>query len=742
MAVLFTLAVACSGVAQDVDDLPPWQRMDYGPALHWTYEVADENIAYKGIAVRLDPGDGGVSMGEAWMVYDHDTMRVAAAWSRAGDEPGFIDWKGVAFDGSHNTHPRIVGDVAFVHPVGPGWAEPGTGSFEDPRLRGRDGKPYGPLPRDWAQYLGRYAAGDRVVLEYSVGGTRILECPGLEPVGRGALGTAVSSPVFARTLDVAASAQDLLLRVAPTSVAAAVVGRDALELVEREGHHLLRIPAAATPVRLRLLVGALDPAELQAVARNARPPEGLGELTVGGTATWPEILETESRLRSDDGPFSVDGFAAPDGEANPWRSWLRFGGFDFLPGGDRVAIATWNGDVWEVQGIDGEARTLRWRRIAAGLFQPLGVVVVDGAVYVSCRDQIVVLEDVDGDGETDRYRCFNSDHQVTEHFHEFAMGLQTDADGNFYYAKSARHAKKALVPHHGTLLKVSADGSRTEIVANGFRAANGVCVNGDGSFFVTDQEGHWTPKNRINRVVPGGFYGNMMGYHDQASSADDAMEPPLCWITNGFDRSPGELVRVPEGCWGALGGQLLQISYGVGQIFAVLEDRVGGVDQGGMVALPLPPFPTGVMRGRFHPDSGHLYTCGLFGWSGARTEPGGFFRVRRGSKPLRLPLAMRARGTAIELDFAEPLLPEIAADPESYAIKTWSLERSGGYGSKHIDERARDVSEAFLSDDGRTVRLVIPDMAPTMGLEIRGNLDTLDEVGFRFKIHGTIHALR
>ena len=35
----------------------------------------------------------------------------------------------------------------------------------------------------------------------------------------------------------------------------------------------------------------------------------------------------------------------------------------------------------------------------------------------------------------------------------------------------------------------SADGRRTEILANGFRAANGVCLNPDGSFVVTDQEG-------------------------------------------------------------------------------------------------------------------------------------------------------------------------------------------------------------------------------------------------------------
>ena len=91
------------------------------------------------------------------------------------------------------------------------------------------------------------------------------------------------------------------------------------------------------------------------------------------------------------------------------------------------------------------------------------------------------------------------------------MGLQTDKEGNFYYAKSARHAKTALVPHHGTLIKVSSDGEKSKIIANGFRAANGVCLNPDGTFIVTDQEGHWNPKNRINYVKEGGFYGNMFG---------------------------------------------------------------------------------------------------------------------------------------------------------------------------------------------------------------------------------------
>ena len=104
------------------------------------------------------------------------------------------------------------------------------------------------------------------------------------------------------------------------------------------------------------------------------------------------------------------------------------------------------------------------------------------------------LHDLNDDEEIDYFECINNDHQVTEHFHEFAMGLQTDEAGNFYYAKSARHALKAVVPHHGTLLRVTPDGATTEILATGFRAANGVCLNPDGSFIVTDQGGTLEPE--------------------------------------------------------------------------------------------------------------------------------------------------------------------------------------------------------------------------------------------------------
>ncbi len=709
-----------------------WSAMDYGPSLMGTFEVGKDgkNIACKGIAVRLDSGPGGVSRGNRWVVYEHDTLRLAAAWSGKN----FIDWHGINFNGQHQVHPHLTGQVHVAVPTGPGWADPETGRFDDPRLLGRDGHYYGPLPRRSAQYKGLYSHGNQTVVTYTVGQTSILETPGHESDPEHKAG------IFTRTLRIGPGKQTLLARLAPSGTAAALVGGGPATLKEKDGYILLHVPPRTQPFTVKVLLSDGDRAALIRYAPKSPPPPALHALVKGGPKRWPTLLKTPVRRGPDAGAFAVDELVLP--EKNPWQCQLRLTGFDFLPGGERVAVCDWDGDVWLVSGLQEGSKELTWQRIASGLFQPLGLKVVSETIYVACRDQIVILRDLNGDGETDYYECFNSDHQVTEHFHEFAMGLQTDAAGNFYYAKSACHAKKAVVPHHGTLLRVSPDGSRTDIVATGFRAANGVCVNPDGTFFVTDQEGHWTPKNRINLVKEGGFYGNMLGYHNVTDASDGAMEQPLCWITNHFDRSPGELMWLDSPAWGPLKGSLLNFSYGMGKIFLVPHETVAGHVQGGMIELPLPVFPTGVMRGRLQPRTGHLYTCGTYAWAGNQQRPGGFFRVRLTGKPIHLPVGLSAWRNGISLTFPSKLDPKEAANVRNFLVSTWSLKRTASYGSPHVGEKDLTVSRTSLSKDGKTLFLHLPDLKPTWCMEIGYVLKSVEGQEVVGVIHNTLHALR
>ena len=518
-----------------------------------------------------------------------------------------------------------------------------------------------------------------------------------------------------------------------------------------EGNLRLEIPASDQARTITIYHAAdVDPAEANDLVGQWRAddqPLDLATKIQGGPTRWPEVLKTKAKLQETEGPFAVDVLDYP--ADNPWFCRMRLTGFDFFDGGAAAAVADWDGNVWLVEGLNlpesasspaGSTTTLTWKRIASGLFQPLGVKIVDGQIFVCCRDQICILHDLNGDGETDWYQNFNNDHQVTDHFHEFAMGLQRDEEGNFYYAKSARHALTALVPHHGTLLKVSPDGETTEILANGFRAANGVCLNPDGSFFVTDQEGHWNPKNRINWVRPGGFYGNMFGYHDVTDSSDSAMEQPLCWITNSFDRSPSELLWANTDRWGPLNNVLLNLSYGYGKVYVVPHEKKGDQLQGGMCELPIPQFPTGTMRGRFHPQDGQLYLCGMFAWAGTQHQDGGFYRLRYTGQPVHLPVGLNATDETLRISFSGEIDREVAEQIQNYSIKTWDLKRTANYGSKHYNTQDLKVSVAKVSADRRSVDLIVPGLQPTWCMEIRYNLRGSDGQPVNGMIHNTIHS--
>ncbi|MFN3192880.1 MAG: DUF6797 domain-containing protein [Aureliella sp.] len=691
------------------------------------------NYAYKGIAVRLDEGPGGITRGSQWVVYDHDTMQMHAAWEGSG----FIDYCCIQFDGQHNTHNRLVGRPILSNPVGPGWGQPLTGVFHDPRPVGRDGRPYGPLPREWYRFQGIYHHGLNTILSYRVGAAQILESPTRRiRDAQGELeGNSSRGPIIIeRRLSVGPAPHQLKLLVASQDINVAATQDAQAEIVEESGQLYLVIPARDQHVDLSVFVSESPIPD----ALIDEPALDLRGWTKGGPPRWGQIVETPIVTTFNE-EFSVDQLTLPS--SNPWNAQVRATGIDFLPDPNQAVVCTWDGDVWIVTGLKQDAGTLKWRRIATGLFQPLGIRMRGGEIFVTCRDQLVRLHDLNGDEEIDYYECFNSDHQVTEHFHEFAMGLQTDDAGNFYYAKSGRHAKRAVVPHHGTLLQVAADGSSTSVLATGFRAANGVCLNPDGTFFVTDQEGHWNPKNRINRVQKGGFYGNMYSFTEVLDPSDDAMDQPLCWITNAFDRSPAELLWVPKDKWGVFGGSLLNLSYGYGKVFLVPHEEVYGQLQGGMIQLPIPDAASGLIRGRFHPTRDELYACGMFSWAGSRQAPGCFYRIRYNHVPVHLPVQLSARTDALELKFSHTLDATSTENPAAFEIKTWDLRRTPNYGSKHFNEQTLDIAAVDLLDDAKTVVLTIPDLKPTWGMSITYELIGAKGRKFTGELHNSIYQL-
>lgn len=528
--------------------------------------------------------------------------------------------------------------------------------------------------------------------------------------------------------------------------------------LEVEGSRIvMRVPVHDQPLRVQLAVAACDNDKLAPLTTGLMTDREVAAIPTGpSNKRWGDPIVTKGTIGEDDGAFAVDTITIPFD--NPFGSRMRTGAFDFFSDG-RAAVSTWNGDVWLVSGIDDDLDKIEWRRFATGMFDPLGLRIVDDVVYVHGRDGLTRLIDSNDDGEADRYENFNNQVYITPAFHEFAFDLQTDAAGNFYFSKGAPvnpggRGFMKIVPHHGTVLKVSKDGSTIEAVATGLRAPNGIGVSPTGVLTSGDNEGTYMPRCRLNWIEKPGFYA---GVKDTAhrSPVPDQPDLPLCWMPMEVDNSSGGQVWVTGKGWKDLQDRLLHNSYGTCSTYLVLPERVNGQMQGGVVRLPA-NYSSSAMRGRFSPVDGQLYTIGLKGWQTSAAREGGFHRVRRTNKPLDLPIAIQTCDRGVYLTFSSPVDAELGADPESYSVEVWNYLYSQNYGSPELSvlepERKRErgkqnrdpltVKSAALSPDRRTVFLMIEGMRPVHQMKITWDLDTADGRPLRGELHNTIHSLQ
>jgi len=452
--------------------------------------------------------------------------------------------------------------------------------------------------------------------------------------------------------------------------------------------------------------------------------ESLREFTKGGPAQWPQVLETQGVLgKSVAGwPYVVDTLTLPFD--NPWKSLIFIGGHDFFSNGD-IAVCTMTGDVWRLSGVDAALSKLRWKRMAAGLHQPLGLVVVDDKVCVLGRDQITRLHDFNGDGEADFYECLTNDFETPTGGHDFMCGLERDAAGSFYTA-SGKDGLLRLTP-----------GKKAEMIATGFRNPDGLGLAPDGTLTVPYSEGEWTPTSAIAQITPGGFY----GYHGPQPGKKTL--PPLVWLPRGLDNSSGGQTWVPDDRWGPLKGQMIHTSYGAGTHMLVLRQKVGDIWQG--AAVPLPgDFNAGVHRARFSPHDGQLYLSGMCGWGTYTPHDGCLQRVRYVGGPVQLPVAFAARDNGVLLTFSEKL-DASAADVKQHFAQCWNYRYSAAYGSpelslRHPNTPGHDVLEitsAHVLRDGRALFLEIPQLQPAHTI----HLAVQPQPGVWRELFVTAHAL-
>lgn len=418
---------------------------------------------------------------------------------------------------------------------------------------------------------------------------------------------------------------------------------------------------------------------------------------------WPQWIETKGELGTQ-APFATDRITIPFD--NPYGTLFFITAHDFFSDGTSAAIATMTGEVWLVKGIDEKLEKVRWKRFATGLHQPLGMKIIKDKIHVLGRDQITCLHDLNGDDEADFYECVTNAMQTSPGGHDFIVGLETDAQGRFYFASG----------NEGVCRITGRD--KLEVLATGFRNPDGLGISPDGKFLTTSvQEGDWTPASSICQIELGKNEGAHFGAGGPKN--DQPPEPVLLYLPRGEDNSASSQAFISGKEWDSLkgDGNLVHLSSGGGSAWLVMRQNVKGRWQGAAVKIS-GNFDSGPQCARFNPKDGHLYVNGMQGWGSYTPKDGCFQRVRftGGEKPV--PVGFEARDNGVIIRFNQPV--KDSTEASQFFAQCWNYHYSAAYGSpeysvKYADTPGHDpleVRSVQKLDGGKTLFLEIPQLIP------------------------------
>lgn len=414
----------------------------------------------------------------------------------------------------------------------------------------------------------------------------------------------------------------------------------------------------------------------------------------------------------------------------------KVGGLAWTSDG-RLLVATWDavGAVYALTGAQtGDPAKVAMTRFAAGLAEPLGIALLGERIFVVQKQELTELIDHDKDGTCDEYRAVCSAWDVSPNFHEFTFGL-VQKDGSLYLNLAIAidpggKSTRPQVPGRGSVLKIDPDSGAFEVVAHGLRTPNGIGLGPDGSILITDNQGDWLPSSKLLHLEPGAFYGSRAVLDEAAASLP--VTPPVLWLPqNDIGNSPSQPGVIPNG-FGPFAGQVVHADVTYGGLQRDLVEVVDGVWQG-CVLRWTQGLEAGMNRLAFGPD-GAIYAGGIGSTGNWGQEGKHMFGLQRiawsGASAFDI-LAIRAKTGGFEVEFTEPLAPELGWEPENWVVQDWRYVPTATYGGPPIDERRLVVRAASVSSDRRRIALQVEGLEAGRVVHVRAAGPLTDVAGRR-----------
>jgi len=407
--------------------------------------------------------------------------------------------------------------------------------------------------------------------------------------------------------------------------------------------------------------------------------------------------------------------------------------------GGRLYLSSLHGPVFRIEGNSGAWENLQ--QVSDPLAAPFGLAADKGssatAIDVSTKFALLRLLDADGDGRFERCRVIASGWGYTNDYHDWAVGLPNDEQGNYYLAlacqQDSRTAEEARL--RGTVVKLvprqpTRDDPQlfnVEPLSKGHRFPMGIARNRAGELFVTDNQGNYNPFNELNHVKAGRHFGFVNAIDARSpplppeSVVAAAIEIPHPWTrsVNGICFLEGSAAA--EARFGPWAGHLVGCEYDTRRLIRMSLQQVGDVLQGAAYPLTVDqPRDETAMLGPIcaavSPE-GRLVIGSLrdSGW-GAGNNLGEIVRVDIDARRLPAGIAeVRAIRDGFRIRFSQPVDRERALRHEAYSVSSYRRIPTPAYGGPDQDRREVIVANVLLSDDGLHSDLILESGAMRAG---------------------------
>lgn len=427
---------------------------------------------------------------------------------------------------------------------------------------------------------------------------------------------------------------------------------------------------------------------------------------------------------------------------------LEEGGMELLPNGD-LAVATRRGEIYLVKNaLTDPVEDVSFRLFADGLHEILGLDYKDGSLYATQRCEVTKLTDEDGDGQADVVETISADWGITGDYHEYAFGSKFDADGNIWVALCLTGSFSSQAKYRGWCLRITPEGE-TIPTCSGIRSPGGIGRNHKGDMFFTENQGPWNGACSLKHLKPGGFVGHPAGFrwyelpevaeaigprpvepesgsrmHIQRQRIPELVPPAVLFPYKKMGQSAsGIACDESDGKFGPFTHQMFVGDQSASTVMRVFLEDINGVYQG--ACFPFREgFASGTLPLEMMPDGTMMVGGTNRGWGSRGSAPFSLERlIWTGEIPFEI-REMHIKPDGFELTFTKPLEVSSAENLHSYSLDTYTYIYQESYGSPEVDRTTPTIKKATVSDDKRSVRLIVD------GLQL-GHVHELHAEGLR-----------